>query len=73
MALAAKGALASGATNTCIALSFGFGVACMVYATANVSGGERNFAENSKYNSGVTPRQVISTQPSRSLFYVQEI
>ncbi|PRP78705.1 aquaporin-4 [Planoprotostelium fungivorum] len=42
VALAAKDALHSAGTNTCIALSFGFGVACMVYATANISGGHLN-------------------------------
>ncbi|PRP83073.1 aquaporin-4-like [Planoprotostelium fungivorum] len=42
VALAAKDALNTASTNTCIALSFGFGVACMVYATANVSGGHLN-------------------------------
>ncbi|PRP79899.1 hypothetical protein PROFUN_12388 [Planoprotostelium fungivorum] len=42
VALAAKDSLNAASTNTCIALSFGFGVACMVYATANVSGGHLN-------------------------------
>jgi len=42
VALAAKDALNAASSNTCIALSFGFAVACMVYATANVSGGHLN-------------------------------
>jgi len=45
VALAAKGAttgLNTAATNTCVALAFGFAIACMVYATANVSGGHLN-------------------------------